>query len=706
MNLNLILLKLENEFLDQLRNNKERMLSFDEVKRLNQSYRRGIIINPSEENPDTKLEIQNDSSENMVLDQLRTQRQTMPSVDEVKRLNQSYRKGIIISSSEENFEMKLNEELEKMTIEETVWMLKEVEIIQGEFNKEFLSMSQETSMIKYENVPSNMNEEDATMKKAHRFFKCHLEQEVDYLDDEEEEHKLANINTNNTLLKPVGNYKNLVIESSYEMYSTKKQNKFFTDAQFFQSELIQQLIKAKPLNEMNLQEINNEQYEYFEKIGEGGFGFVEKRFDYEKKEFVAFKFIKNTDSEDIREQVLTEKYVLEEVNKLRHPSFVKFYGLFFHAQTNCFVFSMEYGLANMSQILAIMKENNLKFKNENVLYILKILVNAFLSAQKSNIVNRDVKPTNIILTENKEGELDWKIIDFGIGCEISEGVTKIPLSSVKGLTKAYAAPELTRFQQTKKFEFLENLDYDPYKADVFSLGKVVLKLLQCKSKRHLNDLPRNLVELLMKMLEEDPNERFSFEDVMIYLNTELGNIKKVQPDLTRVIKILKEKEEEILNTDLSESKREQRGEEYMYFKNLAHNEDFAEKFFRCDTYENYKKSLDYSSKVFTVYSEISYNFKQKIRWFSFILDTYDQIEKKEELELTKGRKFNYPITIIDNIFNIITECFQFEDFEKVIDFTQKLCDLHFLIISQKEISIFYLRIFKNLNKILELFPER
>ena len=550
----------------------------------------------------------------------------------------------------------------------------------------------------------NEEEEEITLRKPSQFDKMdfnyekHLfEDEEEDEDEEEEEHKSENDKLN----------VNVINATILQPFATKAAINYNPNDQILKHQLIQNLSNSTLLKDMNLQEIKNEQFEFFEKIGKGGYGFVEKYFDYEKKEFVAFKFIKNDDSDEIAGQIITEKCILEEVNKLHHPSFVKFYGLFLHSQTNRFVFSMEYGLANMSKVLNIMKDNDLKFEYENILYIVKILVNAFLSAQNSNIVNRDIKPSNIILTENKDGDLDWKIIDFGIGCILPEGVTKIPLSTITGLTKSFVAPEINKFlKQPSKTEeipeYMENELYDPYKADVFSLGKTILDI----SKRNLSEFPQGLRELLKKMLEEDPKNRFSFKDVMIFLTTKLGNIQKLQPNLTKVVKILKEKEEDLLNADILQSLREQRDEEYIYHKNKEHYEEYAEKYFLCDTFENYEESLKYSSLAFIIYSNIAYNFGKKIYWFSFMLNTYDKMEKLKEQNRSKNSdKNSYPNGIIEKIFLIRKECFLVGNYEKTIEFDQRLCNLQFLIIKSQERSKFYFRIFKNLLKILKLFPE-
>ncbi|URD79893.1 hypothetical protein MUK42_02006 [Musa troglodytarum] len=79
-----------------------------------------------------------------------------------------------------------------------------------------------------------------------------------------------------------------------------------------------------------------------------------------------------------------------------------------------------------------------------------------------NIVHRDIKPANLLI--NAAGEV--KIADFGVGKVLRRSLD--PCDSYVG-TCAYMSPE--RFDPES-----HGGDYDPYAADVWSLGLAVLEL--------------------------------------------------------------------------------------------------------------------------------------------------------------------------------------------------------------------------------------
>ena len=93
--------------------------------------------------------------------------------------------------------------------------------------------------------------------------------------------------------------------------------------------------------------------------------------------------------------------------------------------------------------------------------------------QENCIVNRDIKPENIILVEDikNPGQFLYKISDFGVGYEMKMGEDFISTETLVGFTKDFAAPELTTLLEKK---------YNPYVADVYSLGVVILKMINCK----------------------------------------------------------------------------------------------------------------------------------------------------------------------------------------------------------------------------------
>ena len=172
---------------------------------------------------------------------------------------------------------------------------------------------------------------------------------------------------------------------------------------------------------------------------------------------------------------------------------------------------MQSGFANLEQIL---KGGKIYSWNE-ILIVMKPLIESLVLLQQHGISNRDIKPSNIILVEEgKKNHVLYKISDFGIGVKIPQGCsTLIEFSTLKGLTRGFASPEILKAASSLNDSSL----YDPFKSDVYSLGVTMFMMLEPRWKRrNPNVLLQMKVEgyeipdLFQKMMSEDPVERFDF----------------------------------------------------------------------------------------------------------------------------------------------------------------------------------------------------
>lgn len=100
-------------------------------------------------------------------------------------------------------------------------------------------------------------------------------------------------------------------------------------------------------------------------------------------------------------------------------------------------------------------------------FIIEGIGNALAYAHESNIVHRDIKPGNIIITD--EGVV--KVLDFGIASKINENEgdeTKFGGHELGALTVAYASPEMQR-------------DYPPdARDDIYAFACVIYEILTGK----------------------------------------------------------------------------------------------------------------------------------------------------------------------------------------------------------------------------------
>jgi serine/threonine protein kinase len=142
------------------------------------------------------------------------------------------------------------------------------------------------------------------------------------------------------------------------------------------------------------------------------------------------------------------------------------------------------------------------------------ILSAIQHIHSKNIAHRDIKLENILIDKN--GRVF--VIDLGLCAFIEEGK---PCRDWCG-SDNYLAPEIVR-----------RIPYNGYKADVFSIGVVLFALLfgvfpfeglrvngvhslRTLKVRFPSDVNVSLSakELLVKMLEDDPEKRYSIADVM------------------------------------------------------------------------------------------------------------------------------------------------------------------------------------------------
>ena len=328
----------------------------------------------------------------------------------------------------------------------------------------------------------------------------------------------------------------------------------------------QQIILKTSIEISENQNFKKEDMVFLEILGEGGFGMVQKvyykRTDKYKK-FMALKTFKN-ENEAFIAQIKLEDNLLKKVEEIRNNGnydyFLEYYGICKHQQEknkDSLFLLMESGICTLDDIL----KSGKIYQYDEILYVLRTLVKAFAVLQSNGIANRDLKAENIILVENDEheGQLLYKISDFGISCVLPLNNELISCKTIIGISKKYIAPEIIEFF---KFLFVDSkyeMNYNPYKSDVYSLGIIVLKMMNYSyGIKKINDGLlknkeifigyENLLPLLERMLEQDPNKRIDFKGLDKLFDEKIDIEKydfsiKVKDEWKYYLKSLDKKEE-------------------------------------------------------------------------------------------------------------------------------------------------------------------
>ena len=269
--------------------------------------------------------------------------------------------------------------------------------------------------------------------------------------------------------------------------------------------------------------ILNNRYELLEKIGEGGMAEVYKAKCHKLNRYDAVKILKRDYSND---SAVVEKFKHEAtaVANLSDNNIINIFDVGSQGDINYIV--MEYVKGKtLKQII----NQNVRLSYERAIDIAIQISKALDCAHRNNIIHRDVKPQNILVTD--EGVV--KVTDFGIA-KASSSVTITNSNKVIG-SAHYFSPEQARG------------NFVDARTDIYSLGIVLYEMVTGKlpfdaespvtiALKHLQDnavpprqlnsnIPESLNKLIMKCIEKDPNNRYQT------VREALMDLLRIQKDL-------------------------------------------------------------------------------------------------------------------------------------------------------------------------------
>jgi len=253
-------------------------------------------------------------------------------------------------------------------------------------------------------------------------------------------------------------------------------------------------------------------YHIFEILGEGGMATVYRARDNRLDREVAIKLIRFLDEGDIYTQEMLKRFEREarSLAKLSHPFIVKVhdYGEFE---------GLPYLVMEFQPGGTLRNKTGYPMPIQEAIHYLLPIASALDYAHQQNIIHRDIKPTNILLTATGEPMLS----DFGIAKVVLPGERASATLTGPGVsvgTPEYTAPEQSTGKGT-----------DP-RSDIYSLGVVFYELITGikpyvgdtpvavmvkhvldplpNPKMYVPDIPEQVEQAIFKSLAKNPEERY------------------------------------------------------------------------------------------------------------------------------------------------------------------------------------------------------
>ena len=253
------------------------------------------------------------------------------------------------------------------------------------------------------------------------------------------------------------------------------------------------------------------QYRIVEKVGDGGMADVYKAYQPSLGRYVAVKILP---ASLCRDRTFRARFDREAraVAQLRHPNILTVFA--YGEQDGIAYIVMEYACGGtlkdrMQEPLPLAE----------TVEIVSRVGGALAYAHRRGVIHRDVKPTNVLLTDD-----GWPLLaDFGLA-KIAEGSTELTASGASVGTPEYMSPEQG-----------QGLPAD-HRSDIYSLGVVLYEMVTGQTPfkadtpmaviiKHMAealpsprasrpDLPASIERVIVRAMAKSPEERYQSADEM------------------------------------------------------------------------------------------------------------------------------------------------------------------------------------------------
>jgi len=238
----------------------------------------------------------------------------------------------------------------------------------------------------------------------------------------------------------------------------------------------------------------------------------------------------NTASEDQTNSILDESTIQM---RLQHDHICQVFGVYLNEPTVNIV--LEKMSSDLEAVVKMKQRAGQFFEEAEIVEMLRQVCSALCYAKEKKIAHRDIKPANIFVAGNNY----YKVGDFGSALQV---VSSRDMKHTMVGTPLYFSPQLAAGYMSVLATGDSQVEYDPFKADVYALGITVLYMARGGNINGLLPLLGKvdvmatvwalscsdwLKQLLAGMLQEQEGQRWDIEYV-------LSLIRPSQPQYTQL----------------------------------------------------------------------------------------------------------------------------------------------------------------------------
>ena len=282
-------------------------------------------------------------------------------------------------------------------------------------------------------------------------------------------------------------------------------------------------------------------------IGKGGYGKVYKAYHNKSLKLFAIKIIDYTkDGLDNKKKISFNYNLIQEETALmrlveNNDNILKYYGSYYSRKSNMIWLILEY--CSCGSLRDLMYSIERPFSEIEIATLIKMVLKGLICLHDLNIIHRDIKAQNILLTDDGYAKLG----DFGVGIKLTEKEFR---HSKKG-SPYWMSPQIVLQE-----------DYD-IKTDIWSLGITCIELFKGdppfddlkpiaimnkikKGENKVEDMinvkecSKSFVDFLKKCIIFDPNKRATAKELI-----EHEFIKKKAQEKEYIEDLIKQYNEEI-----------------------------------------------------------------------------------------------------------------------------------------------------------------